>query len=145
VPARAKAQPVKVLCLPLRNETDELGAMMLAQLLEAEGVQAVAISARRADEMLATVAEQNPDVLFLSGLPPFAMARAHRLYRSVRGRYPHLRMMIGIWGYIDDGAKAAQKITRGDPVHVSTTVTDAVAQVRDFRETPKTVETVTAA
>ncbi|HEY2018133.1 MAG TPA: AI-2E family transporter, partial [Bryobacteraceae bacterium] len=38
-PAR-KAPPKKVLCVPVRDETDELGAMMLCQLLEAAGDEA---------------------------------------------------------------------------------------------------------
>jgi methylmalonyl-CoA mutase cobalamin-binding subunit len=127
---QAKIRPVKVLCVPVRDETDELGAVMLAQLLEMEGMQAVAIPMRRVDEILAMIAAENPEVVFLSGLPPFGMARAHRLYRSVRSRNPHLRLLVGIWGYTDDPGKASQKISRGDAVHISTTLADGVAQVR---------------
>ena len=132
VSSAGKSQPPRVLCVPVRDETDELGAMMLSQLLEADGNASVAISPRRADEILATIATENPDVVFLSGLPPFGIARANRLYRSVRVHYPHLRIMIGIWGYMDDAGKASQKISRGDAVHVSTTLADAVVQVRSF-------------
>jgi hypothetical protein len=132
VVARKKIREVKVLCVPVRDETDELGAIMLAQLLELEGMQAMAIPVRRADEILANIAAENPEVVFLSGLPPFGMARAHRLYRSVRARYPQLRLLIGIWGYADDLGKASQKISRGDAVHISTTLADGVAQVRSF-------------
>ena len=129
---QSKNHPVKVLCVPVRDETDELGAIMLGQALEAAGLQSSAIPVRRVDEILATVSEENPDVVFLSGLPPFAMARAHRLYRSLRSRYPQLRLMIGIWGYADDLGKASQKISRSDAVHVSTTLADAVEQVRSL-------------
>ena len=125
-------KPVKVLCVPIRDETDELGAVMLAQLLETAGIEAEAIPVRRADEILATISGGNPDVVFLSGLPPFGMARAQRLFRIVRGRFPHLRQMIGIWGYTDDVGKAAQKIARGESIHVSTTLANAVAQVHAF-------------
>ena len=126
------APALKVLCVPVRDETDELGAMMLAQLLEAASHQSVAIPARRVDEVMTMVNQENPEVVFLCGLPPFAMARAHRLYRTLRGRLPHVRLMIGIWGYSDDVAKAAQKITRGEPVQIATTLAEAVAQVRSF-------------
>jgi hypothetical protein len=132
VPSRGKRQPLKVLCVPVRNETDELGAMMLSQLLEADGNHSMSIPVRRADEILAAISAENPDFVFISGLPPFAMARAHRLYRSVRVRYPNMRLMIGIWGYVDDTVKASQKISRGDAVHISTTLGDAVAQVHSF-------------
>jgi methylmalonyl-CoA mutase cobalamin-binding subunit len=105
---------------------------MLAQLLEAAGVPSMALPIRRVDEILATVAAENPDVVLISGLPPFGMARAHRLYRSLRVRNPDVRVIIGIWGYADDVGKAGQKISRGDPVHISTTLADAVDQVRSL-------------
>ncbi len=126
------ARAAKVLCVPVRDEIDELGAIMLCQLLEAAKMEAVAIPVRRVDEIVATVAAENPDVVFLSGLPPFGMARAHRLYRSLRSKNPHLKLMIGIFGFTDDAGKASQKISREDAVHVSTTLADAVAQARSM-------------
>jgi predicted PurR-regulated permease PerM/methylmalonyl-CoA mutase cobalamin-binding subunit len=122
----------KALCIPVRDETDELGSMMLAQLLEKAGLEALAIPVRRADEVLATVTTENPDVVFLSGMPPFAMARAHRLYRSLRAQNPQRKIMIGIWNYPDDVTKAAQKISRGEEIPIATTLAGALAQVRSY-------------
>jgi predicted PurR-regulated permease PerM len=127
-----RVQAAKVLCVPVRDETDELGALMLAQLLELKGMEGVAIPVRRVDEILTTISAENPDVVFLSDMPPFGMARAHRLYRSVRARFPHLRLLLGIWGYTDDLGKASLKISREDQVHISTTLADGVAQVRSI-------------
>ncbi len=106
--------------------------MMLAQLLEKAGLEALAIPVRRADEVLATVTTENPDVVFLSGMPPFAMARAHRLYRSLRAQNPQRKIMIGIWNYPDDVTKAAQKISRGEEIPIATTLAGALAQVRSY-------------
>jgi predicted PurR-regulated permease PerM len=125
-------QSVKVLCVPVRDETDELGATMLAQLLDAEGISSTSIPIRHVDEILATVAAENPTIVFLCGLPPFAMARAHRLYHALRARHPHLRLMIGIWGYADDLERASERITRGASVRIATTLAEAVSQVRSF-------------
>ena len=80
---------MKVLCVPVRDETDELGAMMLAQLLEAARLRSVAIPSRRVDEIVATVAAEAPEIVFLCALPPFGIARAHRLYRSLRTQIPN--------------------------------------------------------
>lgn len=137
VPQRRRSQPAKVLCVPVRDETDELGVMMLCQLIEAGGNHAVALPILRADEILAAVASENPDIVFLSGIPPFGMARAHRLYRAVRSRYPNLKLMIGIWGYADDIGKASQTISRGDAAHVSTTLADAAERVHAFAAPPE--------
>jgi hypothetical protein len=131
VSGRGPGKP-KALCIPVRDETDELGSMMLAQLLEKTGVEAMAISVRRADEVLATVSAENPDLIFLSGMPPFAMARAHRLYRGLRSQNPQRKIMIGIWNYPDDVSRAAQKISRGEEIPIATTLAGALAQVRSY-------------
>ncbi len=132
----ADRPPVKVLCVPVRDETDELGAMMLAQLLEAGGMPSTAIPVRRVDEILATVEAESAGAVVLCGLPPFGMARAHRLYRTLRVRFPHLPLMVGIWGFAEDVGRAAQKISRGEAVPISTTLADAVAQVGSFAGEP---------
>lgn len=132
VPPREKHAAAKVVCAPVRDETDELGSMMLAQLLEANGIEALSIPVLRSDEILAAISQENPDVVILSGIPPFGMARAHRLFRTIRARYPQVRLMIGIWGYTDDLGRAAQKISRGEPVPVTITLADAVARVRSL-------------
>jgi predicted PurR-regulated permease PerM len=123
------AASIKVLCVPVRDETDELGAMMLAQLLESFS-QSMAISVQRLDQILALVAEENPDIVYLTGLPPFGIARAHRLYRSLRLHHPQLKILVGIWNPNEDVTKAARRISRNEELRVSTTLADAVAQVR---------------
>ncbi len=132
VPERTRLRAVKVLCVPVRDEADELAAMMLSQLLEAEGMESAAIAVPRMDEIQGAVAAANPEVVFLCGLPPFAMARAHRLYRSLRGRYPDKRVMIGIWAYTEDVARAAQRMSRGETVPVFTSLAGAMAEMRSF-------------
>ncbi len=127
----ASDDSLKVMCIPVRDETDELGAMMLAQLLEPMA-QATAIPVRRLDEILAMIANEKPDIVYLSGLPPFGIARAHRLYRNIRANNPDLKILIGVWNFTDDTKKVAQKISRGEDLHVSTTLADAMAQVRSM-------------
>jgi predicted PurR-regulated permease PerM len=142
VPQQRRSQPAKVLCVPVRDQTDELGVMMLCQLIEAGGNHAVAIPNLRADEILASISSENPDIVFLSGIPPFGMARAHRLYRTIRSRHPDLKVMIGIWGFTEDVGKASQTISRGDAAHISVTLADAVERVHSFAANgePQTVE-----
>jgi predicted PurR-regulated permease PerM len=129
---RTVSSAPKALCIPVRDETDELGSMMLAQLLEKAGMEALALPVRRADEVQAAVSAENPDVVFLSGMPPFAMARAHRLYRGLRAQNPQRKIMIGIWNYPDDVSRAAQKISRGEEIPIATTLAGALAQARSY-------------
>jgi predicted PurR-regulated permease PerM/methylmalonyl-CoA mutase cobalamin-binding subunit len=121
-----------VLCVPVQGEADELGALMLAQVLENAGMQATAAPARRPEDMLALCAAQKPDVIFVSGMPPFALAHSRRLYRGLRARHPEVKIIIGLWNYTEDETKAAQDISRGEGNHVSTTLAHAVEEVQSL-------------
>ena len=88
--------PPKVLCLPVRDETDELGAMMLAQLLNSDSIQAAAVPVSRLEDVTAIVTQESPDLIVLCGMPPFALARAHRTYRLLRAQNPRPRIMLGL-------------------------------------------------
>lgn len=123
-------RPLRVMCVPVRDELDELAALMLAQCLQDRRVHAFASPVRRMSDMLNAVTVEGPDMVFLAGLPPAGMSRLQRLYRSVRGRNPQVRVMFAILRYQDDVQAAAQEIGRGEEVRVFTRLTDAAAEVR---------------
>jgi predicted PurR-regulated permease PerM len=125
-----QAPVIKVMCIPVRDETDELAALMAARVFDGENVQAVALPASRIDEILAAVTKERPDVVLLSALPPFGLARSHRIYRTLRASDAKLRIMIGIWNYPDDPAEAAKKISGTEEGRVWTRLSDALAEVR---------------
>jgi predicted PurR-regulated permease PerM len=141
---KKRGRPLRVMCVPVRDEVDELAAMMLAQSLEGGRVHAFAVPARRMNDMLNAVTVEGPDVVFLSGLPPYGMARSQRLYRSLRARNPQLKIMIGIWNYPESPAAAGEEIGGIDEVRVFTRLTAAVAEVRSHArvESAAFVETV---
>lgn len=126
--------PLKVLCIPVRDETDELAAMMLEQALGSIQIRAVAIPVRRLDETVEMAAREKPDIAVLAGLPPFSFARAHRIYRSLRAGLPQLRVAAGIWNAPDEAGEAARKITGGEDMRVFTRLADAVAELRAMAE-----------
>jgi predicted PurR-regulated permease PerM len=70
--------------VPIRDGADDLVSTMLAQVLNLAGFRAACLPVRAIHETVATVTEQNPAIVFLSGMPPVAMARANRLFRSLR-------------------------------------------------------------
>jgi len=142
-PADTKSiQSTRVLCVPVRGPADELCALMLAQILERSEIPSRAIALTRTDELLAIAEAEKPEIIFMSGLPPFGVSRARRLYRTLRARHPNLKIMIGIWNYTDDESKAAQEISRGEEQHAATTLADAVSQVRSFLGEPESSDTV---
>jgi predicted PurR-regulated permease PerM len=123
---------IKVLCVPVRDETDELAAIMAAQVLDGESVQATALAVRRIDEILNAVSEEQPSAVILCALPPFGLARSHRIYRNLRARDPRLRIMIGIWNYPDDPTDAAKKISNAEESRVWSRLADALTDVRQI-------------
>ena len=72
---------------------------MLAQVLDQTGFRATSIPVQRIDETVSAVTAQKPDIVFLSGMPPVAMARAHRIFRGLRSDNRALEIVMGIWHY----------------------------------------------
>jgi predicted PurR-regulated permease PerM len=119
-----------VLIIPVRDGSDDLISTMLTQVLDQSGFRSTCIPIQRIDETVSAVSEQNPDLVFLSGMPPVAMARANRLFRSLRRANPGLKIVMGIWHYAEDPTRAAQMISRSEDLHISTSLADAIAEAR---------------
>jgi len=141
---------LKIAILPVRDGADSLVSTMLAQVLSIAGFNATAHPIRSIDETVRAVTEKKPAMIVLSGMPPVAMARASRLYRSLRTaqsetegtRAPQQevfvagvpKVVIGIWNYTEDPARPAQMISRTEPLHISTSLADALAQAASLTE-----------
>jgi CheY-like chemotaxis protein len=131
-PASASnAPPVCVLCLPARDEADEISSTMLAQLLERDGcmVQAISLTAR-ASEMVDLVAKRQPAVVCVSATPPAAVMHARYLCSRLRARLPKVNLVVGLWDTPGDLATATKRIACGANTHVVATLADAQQQVR---------------
>jgi predicted PurR-regulated permease PerM len=118
-----------VMCLPVLDETDELAALMLAQVLSREGTRSLVAPVRRLTEVLAAVSADKPDLVILCGLPPFAVARSQRLYRAIRARNPQLKIVVAILNYPDDVSEIAQAISDKEEIRVLTKLSQAVAEI----------------
>ncbi|MGA8086206.1 MAG: AI-2E family transporter [Terracidiphilus sp.] len=123
-----------VVVIPVRDGSDDLISTMLAQVLDQAGFHSTCIPIQRIDETVSAVAEQKPDLVFLSGMPPVAMARANRIFRSLRRANPALKIVMGIWHYNEDPARAAQMISRTEELHISTSIADAIAEAYTLTE-----------
>jgi predicted PurR-regulated permease PerM len=140
---RSSPHAIKVMCVPVRDETDELAALMAAQVLEGMNIRSFALAATRVNEMVEAARAERPDLLVLCALPPVGLARCHRVYRSLRAHDPNLRIVIGIWNYPDNAAEGAKKISDGEETQIWTRLADVVAQIRGVAE-PHAAEADTA-
>ncbi len=126
-----------ILCLPARDEADEIAGMMLAQLLASRNtgcpgeclVQSVAFTAA-AGEVVDLLRRQTPDVVCISATPPVAVMHARHLCKIVRGRFPRVHVVVGLWDAQGDLSKARARIGGAATTHVVATLAEAQEQVR---------------
>ena len=117
----------RVLCFPVSDEADEITAAMLAQLLEGQGIPAIAFPfGATTHETFAIIEPQPEDVICLSALPPFAFAQARIVARQFRLKYRKTRLLIGVWGFRGDVKKALDRFEQPRPDRLLISLTDAV-------------------
>ena len=121
----------QVLCVAARNEADEIAGMMLAQLLASGDciVQSISFTAA-AGELADLVEKRKPDVVCISATPPAAVMHARHLCKQLRGRFPDVPLVVGLWNTQGDLSKAKTRIAGGGTTHVVATLAEAQEQVR---------------
>lgn len=102
---RETARRVDVVCVPARDEADDVVAMLLGQLLERQGVKSESLTIAPATEMLERVQELRPDTVCISALPPLAMNHTRALYAQLRRRAPDVRIVVCLWHLPGDSQK----------------------------------------
>jgi predicted PurR-regulated permease PerM len=86
-----------VLCIPARDEADEIAAVMLEQLLGKRGIRAKVLScAGLLGECIQKVEEEKPGVVCVAAVPPFGYVHARYLCRRLRNRFPELKVVAAI-------------------------------------------------
>jgi predicted PurR-regulated permease PerM len=120
-----------ILCLPARDEADEIAGMMLAQLLAMNEclVQSVSFTAL-AGGLLDLAGRRTPDVVCISATPPAAVMHARHLCKLVRRRFPEVPIVVGLWNAQGDLSKAKTRIAAGARTLVVATLAEAQEEVR---------------
>jgi predicted PurR-regulated permease PerM len=101
---------VDVLCIPARDEADDVVAMLLALLLERRGHRAESIAIGPTSEMLSHVVEVDPGIVCISALPPFALNHARVLYTKLRAQSPDFHIVVCLWHFEGDSQRAAMRL-----------------------------------
>jgi AI-2E family transporter len=87
----------EVVCIPARDEADEIAALMLEQLLSKRGISAKVLScAGLLGECIQQVEQQKPRVVCVAAVPPFGYVHARYLCRRLRNRFPELKVVAAI-------------------------------------------------
>lgn len=119
-----------ILCLPARDEADEIAGAMLEQLLEAKGIRVVLLSAQTlSGEMVMQVSEQAVTVVCVSALPPLAATHARYICKRLRPRYPNLKIVVGLWQTTGRTKKAHERMLAAGIDQFVTTLAEATQQL----------------
>jgi hypothetical protein len=102
---------ITVLSLPARDEADEIGALMLAKLLNRRGVGAKSISAEAlTSECLEEASREKIQIVCVSAVPPFGYVRARYLCKRLRGQFPEIKIFAAILN-----TSHAEELKKQDP------------------------------
>ena len=126
---------LNILCVPARDEADEIVGTMLAQLLQRAGHQAECLEVGSAEHMLAQIARQKPDIVCVSALPPFAIPAVRALYGRMHGENPNQKIIVGLWHFSGDATKLVRRLALKDDSRVLTTLAEIVHEVQELSAT----------
>jgi predicted PurR-regulated permease PerM len=130
----ANASAIKIVCIPVRDELDEIVATMLAQVLERAGYQAQVIAAGAVDDLLAEASRSGTDVICLSGLSPFVISRARLLYAKLHAQFPQALIVVGLWSLSGDLKLAVRRVGIQEGDAIFTTLSQVVSFIDAARE-----------
>ncbi|MGH9326486.1 MAG: AI-2E family transporter [Terriglobia bacterium] len=124
--------PASLLCVPARDDADEIVAMIVAQLASFEISDARFVRIGPVAAMVTQVADQKPGVVCISALPPGALGHARSLSKRLRMRIPEIKIVLGLWKFEGGIARAQERA--GDPARelVGTTLAEAMLHVRQL-------------
>jgi len=95
--AEQAAAPPAILCIPARDEADEIAALMVAQLLKQRGIVAQSLSAEAlASECIRMVGESQTRIACITAVPPLGYTHARYLCRRLRDEFPDLKIVAAI-------------------------------------------------
>nr|UXE45815.1 hypothetical protein Hi04_10k_c5218_00028 [uncultured bacterium] len=96
-PEKSLEGPATVVCIPARDEADELAAVMLSQLAAQRGIAAKALSSEElAGEYLVQVGKEGARIACVQAVPPFGYMHARYLCRRLRAQFPELQVIAAI-------------------------------------------------
>jgi predicted PurR-regulated permease PerM len=133
-------QGSNIACIPASSGADEVVAAMLAQLLRHAGFRAREFRAGLPEAMLAEVSQRDYGIACVSSISPFAVSEGRSVCRRLRAISPGLRIVMGLWSFDSDTAR--QRLGPNCSGLVSTTLSDALTQIRQLADPTVPVESL---
>jgi hypothetical protein len=80
-------------------------------------------------DSFANVAVEPGDVICICALAPFALMNARTLSKRLRTRFPHQRILVGLWSRSGEVEDFEQRLAKAFDVQVVTTLSDAMERL----------------
>jgi predicted PurR-regulated permease PerM len=120
----------EIVCLPARDEADELVGMMFCQLLQQAGYAASYLAIGTVNDMLEQVAKGGFRIACVSALPPFAVGQSRSLCKRLRARFPELKIMLGLWKFPGGVSKAQARVGASCADGIATSLSEGLLQAQ---------------
>jgi hypothetical protein len=121
----------RTVCIPARDEADELVGLMVSKLLQRAGQDAWAVPIGSVSTMLDRVEQLEAHIVCVSALPPFAAGQARSLCRQLRRRLPNVTIVLGLWDFPGGVAKAQERVGVGCADMVGTALAQIVSVIAE--------------
>jgi predicted PurR-regulated permease PerM len=125
-PPEPPSRRVHVLAIPVQDEADRLGLVMLRHLVDpARWTIEIASPHLLGSEIAAMIEAQRPAAVCLGALPPGGRARTRYLCKRLRARFPDLRILVGRWSLRESVAPARRQLEGAGADFVSASLVES--------------------
>jgi predicted PurR-regulated permease PerM/CheY-like chemotaxis protein len=125
---------MRILGIPARDESDELGLSLLSEVLGRADYQVIVVKhGLLAADAISLVLEEQPTVVCVAAMPPGGSAQARLLCMRLRARFPDLKIVVGRWGYGGDAQSTREKLLTAGADFVGTSLDETGDQLASLR------------
>ena len=120
-----------IVCIPARDESDELGGLMLRELLRATHLHLDLRSAGESlDHQIAHIRQADAGIVVVSSVPPSAVRHAIHVCKRLQAELPDVRVLVGLWSIEADGSRLRARLPEPLAHQLFTRLTQAVEWLR---------------
>lgn len=141
-PEGEAAEPVQwpsIVCLPARDDSDEVGGLVVQQLIRRRARGAVDVQVLSAaaplDKHIEEIRRRQPDLVLVSSVPPAAVRNAAYVCKRLRAELPDVRVHVGLWSLQADAARLRTRIPEGFAEAIYTRLEPAVEAIASLQVT----------
>lgn len=124
---------ISIVCLPARDEADEVAAILFSKILQTEGIPALAVSVQAlTSEMIKHVEQQQPTLVCISALPPSAVPHTRYLCKRLRTRFPHIPIIVGLWNAQGEIERSKEKLENAGANETVISLAEALQHIKQI-------------